>query len=637
MSDAAGRRSWRDLIRNCIPPKSHRWLLAIILAIGFLRGGYWVLTSEMWSRVDEAQHYGYVESLARGHGMPIVGEDKLQLDARSVAKYSPTLGFRSSGNINVGDPTSFGPYGELYEGGGYQGPAYYTSLVPVYWLTQPFSTIATIYALRFETLLIALATIPLLWILARELFPQRPSIWVAAPAFLVAIQGFNGNPTSIGNDAAVIPMGVAALIPVAAAWRGPTNTQALVGGLLFGLAMLCKNTAAPVAVLALVVLGALLMTRRATLRQLVNWGLIYSAAALAVFAPYLVSNFVTYGAPSASSEVNRLLAPVLPRTPYNLDGLRFHFHNSRIGFWDYLPFSMGTESRYVRIFEIVSFVCVAAGLGVTLLRRKFDELSALTWAAIAFPLAFVVVLASSLSIYSEATVVVGRHLYVILGLFAITVVAGIYTSLGARLGTLALLAFIGVVLIQERTNTDHNVLATYTDGILFEKLVPVVEQPLNEQYVVAQSVSARASCPVEFFAVAFGQPQPGTLTVSSPVQQEATFFNINGLFANYKLPEPQSGGFTILLPPVPVGHEVADHDPTMSMAGAGGDPTIRLYCAVDNPNAFRFKQTFDPGHLNFSYSLVRAWADLWYYIGWALVALSIAGTAVVAYGELRLR
>jgi len=636
MSEAQpDRPSWRESLRVYLPPKAHLWLLAIVLAVGFLRGGYWVLTSEMWSRVDEAQHYGYVESLAGGHGMPVVGEDKLQIDARSVAKHSPTLGFRSSGNIDVGDPASFGPYGELYEGGGYQGPAYYAALVPVYWLTQPFSTVTTIYALRFETLVIALMSIPLLYFLAREMFPKRPAIWLAAPAFLVAMQGFNGNPTSIGNDAAVIPMGIAALIPIAAAWRSPTYGQALIGGLLFGLAMLCKNTAAPVAVLALVVLCSLLLTRRASFRQLFNWGLVYAAAALAMFAPYLAWNFVTYDAPSASSEVNAILAPVLPRTPYNLDGIRFHFHNSRLGFWDYLPFSMGTESSYVRTFEVMAAVCVLVGLAVSLRRRAFEEISALTWAAIAFPLAFVIVLSSSISIYSEATIIVGRHLYVILGLFAIAVVAGIYTSLGARLGTLVLLALLGVVLIQERKLTDHNVLATYTDGILFERIVPVVEQPLNESYTTAESISASASCPVEVFAVAFGEPQPQTLALSSPTQTDATFLSINGLFSNYELPGPQSGDFTILLPPIPVGRESADRDPTMSLAGATGDPVVRLYCAVDDPAAFRFKQMFYPGHVDLSYSLVRAWADVWYWIGWALVAVSAAGLAIVVYGELR--
>ncbi len=44
---------------------------------------------------------------------------------------------------------------------------------------------------------------------------------------------------------------------------------------------------------------------------------------------------------------------------------------------------------------------------------------------------------------------------------------------------------------------------------------------------------------------------------------------------------------------------------------------------------------FYPGHLDLGYSLVWAWADVWYWIGWALVALSLADTGVVAYGELR--
>src|SRR5450759_2805706 len=146
-----------------MPSKLHIWLLSLILAIGFVRGMYWVATMEVWSRVDEAQHYGYVESLAQGHGMPEVGKDKLQLDARGVAKASPTIGFRSFGLYTVSEDSDWGVYGNLYEGGGYQGPLYYALLVPVYWVAHPLGIIRTIYALRLATLLILLTSIPLLW------------------------------------------------------------------------------------------------------------------------------------------------------------------------------------------------------------------------------------------------------------------------------------------------------------------------------------------------------------------------------------------------------------------------------------------------------------------------------------------
>lgn len=631
---AIGRRPWRASVRGWVPPKLHIWLLSLIVLVGFLRGGYWVMTMEVWSRVDEAQHYGYVESMARGDGIPVVGKDKLQLDARGVAKASPTLGFRSFGLDTVSEGSDWGVFGNLYEGGGYQGPLYYALLAPAYWIAHPFGIIATIYALRLATLLILLTSVPLLWLLARELFPTHPAIWLTSPAILVAIQGFNSNTTSITNDALLVPISIAALVPIASAWRGVNNRQAIIAGALFGLAMLCKNTASPLAALTLIVLVGLLLARRASLRDLCVWGLIYMGTAFAVLLPYLVWNLYTYGALSASSEVHDLLAPLLQHTPLTFAGLRVHFHNVRIGFWDF-SYGLGANSAYARTFEIAILVSLIAGLAVALRRRAFDEASELVWAAVAFPVAFVIVLAASYSIYGEGSTIVGRHLYAVLGLFAIAIAAGASISLGSRLGVLAIVLLLGIAFIHEREVTDHYVLATYADGVLFDRLAPVIDQPLNEGYTTATSVSATATCPVEAVGLAIVNPAPKELTLSSPSLQQATYLGENKAVSLYALATPATGQITMLTSGLMIGAESVDRDPAISLAGSTGDPVVRLYCAVENPDAFRFKQMFDPGHLNLNYSLVRAWADIWYWIGWALVAVSAAGMAAMAYAQLR--
>jgi hypothetical protein len=631
-------RLWRDSLRSPVPPRSHIWILSLIVLVGFLRGGYWVVTTEVWSRVDEAQHYGYVEWMARGHGMPVVGEDKLSSDQLGVMKASPTYGYRSTGEHIGTNGIAWLASGSQYEGGGNQGPLYYALLVPAYWLSQPFGTVATIYALRLATLLILLTAIPLLWLLARELLPRHPTVWLASPAIIVAIQGFNSNPVSITNDGLLIPVSIVALIPIASAWRGINNRQALIAGLLFGLAMLCKGTVFPLALLTLIVLLGLLLCRRASLRDLSAWGLIYAGAAVAVLSPYLAWNLLTYGSLSASAELTDILGPFLPRIPRTIVGLRTHFHNARSGLWDFQPHSLGPTSAYVRTFEIAGLVSVIVGSVVALRRRAFGEASAIAWMAMAFPLAFLVVLAGSLATYEGASTIVGRHLYAVLGLFAIATAAGVCISLGPRLGTFAVLMLIGVAFIREREIIDHNVLATYSDGVLNGRLAPVVDQPLNEGYSTdASSISATATCPVEAVGLAIGNPAPKELLLTQPSALQATYLGENMSVSIYTLPSQQSGDFTILTSGLQVGRESIDRDPTISLTGATGDPVVRLYCPVENPNEFRFKQMFYPGHLDLSYSLVRAWADVWYWIGWALVGASVAGIAVVAYGQLRVR
>lgn len=632
---ATGSRSWRDSLRSRMPTKLHIWVLSLILLVGFLRGGYWVATSELWNPVDEAQHYGYVEFMARGHGLPEVGEDKLQLDARGVAKASPTLGFRSAGFYTVSEDSEWGVFGNLYEGGGYQGPLYYALLVPFYWLANPVGTIATIYILRIVTLVMLLTSVPLLWLLARELFPKHPAVWLASPAILVAMQGFNANTTAITNDALLVPMSIAALIPVASAFRGINNRQAVIAGALFSLAMLTKNTAIPVAVLAGLVLAGLLLTKRETLRNVVRWGLIYVGVAALVFLPYLIWTLATYGSFSANSQVNDIIAPLQPHIPKTLAGLRQHFESARTGLWDLQSQTLGPHTTYVRSLEAASIVAVVVGTAGALWRRSYRDATALGWAAIAFPLTFITVLVGTLASWDGAGTLVGRHLYAALGLLSIATAAGLVIGLNSRLGVLAIVLVLGIAFIHERHLTDYYVWATYSDGVLNGRLAPVVDQPLNEGYTTAASVSATATCPVEAVGLAIVNPAPKELLLTTPSPIQSTYLGENMSVSIYALPTPQSGKITMLTSGLLVGRESVDRNPAISLSGATGDPVIRLYCPVDNPDEFRFKQMFYPGHLDLSYSLVRAWADIWYRIGWALVAVSAAGMAVMAYGELR--
>ncbi|MEA2686017.1 MAG: hypothetical protein QOE93_1212, partial [Actinomycetota bacterium] len=47
---------------------------------GLLRGAFWAATTEVWSPIDEAHHYGFVASLAEGHGIPTVGKDVMPIE-----------------------------------------------------------------------------------------------------------------------------------------------------------------------------------------------------------------------------------------------------------------------------------------------------------------------------------------------------------------------------------------------------------------------------------------------------------------------------------------------------------------------------------------------------------------------------
>ena len=62
----------------------------MILAFGLATGGYWAITTQVWNPVDEVQHFGYVESIATGDGIPTVGRDLLSDDVMASLKGSTT-------------------------------------------------------------------------------------------------------------------------------------------------------------------------------------------------------------------------------------------------------------------------------------------------------------------------------------------------------------------------------------------------------------------------------------------------------------------------------------------------------------------------------------------------------------------
>lgn len=63
----------------------HKWALLLLCVVGLIRGLYWVGTLAFWNHIDEMQHFGYVESLATGDGMPVVGHDLLSDEVSAIA------------------------------------------------------------------------------------------------------------------------------------------------------------------------------------------------------------------------------------------------------------------------------------------------------------------------------------------------------------------------------------------------------------------------------------------------------------------------------------------------------------------------------------------------------------------------
>ncbi|HVE90857.1 MAG TPA: hypothetical protein VNE62_00950 [Actinomycetota bacterium] len=170
-------------------------MLAGVFLVAATRGTFWVMTIDVWSRLDEAQHFAYVESLAKGEGVPRVGQDRVSEDVLLIARSSGTSGHRTLPLESDPRDPRWGAFREQYEG--IQGPVYYAALVLPYRAFRPLGPLAAVYAVRFASLLLALLTIPLVYLIARLLFPRHEWAWPASAAVLLAVPAFTSAPAAV--------------------------------------------------------------------------------------------------------------------------------------------------------------------------------------------------------------------------------------------------------------------------------------------------------------------------------------------------------------------------------------------------------------------------------------------------------
>lgn len=215
------------------------WLAMVVVAALF-RGLFWLLTGPVFNPIDEAQHFGFVSAISRGHGIPNV-HDSLPREVLELAKASPALPFHST-PVTPDDPDDprWGVFAKQYEA--MQGPAYYALMVPAYWLGRPFGALGSLYAVRAASLALVLLAIPLTYCLTVQLSSGRHRIALGATVILVAIQSFTANAATVTNDALVAPLTLAVLLAGLAFFEKPSTRRALILGTMVGVGFLTKGT-----------------------------------------------------------------------------------------------------------------------------------------------------------------------------------------------------------------------------------------------------------------------------------------------------------------------------------------------------------------------------------------------------------
>ncbi len=154
---------------------------------------------------------------------------------------------------------------------------------------------------RFLSIIFGAVTVWATFMLGRELFPERPEIWVASAIFLVGLPGYLVISGVMNNDNAAGAFGALGLFVCACILsRGITARRSVLLGIIYGLGLLSKvGTLAlwPLAILAII--GALWPKKglRSSWGKLVGHLAIIYGLGLLVASPWLLRNWRLYGDP----------------------------------------------------------------------------------------------------------------------------------------------------------------------------------------------------------------------------------------------------------------------------------------------------------------------------------------------------
>jgi 4-amino-4-deoxy-L-arabinose transferase-like glycosyltransferase len=581
--------------------RAHRLLLALILAFGLAKGTYWAVTTQVWNPVDEAQHFGYVESIARGQGIPTVGRDLLSAEVMASQKASTTTHYRSESFQADNTDPNWSSTRHQYEA--VHGPTYYALMAPAYWIGRPGGVEGSLLAIRLATVLLAVAAVPFTWLLARQLFPRRPAVWLLASALLVTISGISFG--SITNDSLVLTLGTATTVAVLRALDRPSRWWSLGSGLLLGLCLVTKTSALGLVPFLGIAVVAWLVVVRPGWRAAEGEPSEPDRGGAAAMAPWLAWNVWAYHAISAAKAVDALTGSSQPPNPLTWAGIQRHRVGAGYGLW---VTQLAVDGEYRIFWERVLELSIVVGLVAAAVRRSWRELTAVAWCAVALPLAFASVEVLIFVFFGGNGGPTGRYFYGIMAPTTILIAAAAVLAIGRYWGAVAITAIITWSLVLETRVIDNIIVRTYLTTVIDGRLAPTVSQTWADQLIPTVPIVADVDCPVEVLELGVQAPAPPTVTVTDAAgTQPARLLSGVGTLPRYQLERPASGRLTITAPAgTALYTAVDDRSPSVHLTGADGDPVIRLYCPVADPEAVGFDDLFPSQHIDLSLSQARA-------------------------------
>ncbi len=280
-----------------------QWYLAIILIGYVILVGLYSLYTPPFEGPDEPQHFAYITWLTQGKGFPPQGEAAWETPIQQEAGQSPLyylLGAIPARLVGAADspvvyrlnPHFVGPFPRIGPDNENRAIHYPSDTSPLQggWLA--------LYLDRGLTLLFGLLLLLSVYGLARQIFPELPTLALAATLIVAVnpqvlfISGLVSNDIP-GAAMSALTLWLMALLLV----RGPSNARAFALGLAYGLAILTKASTIMLAVPIGVGLLWLWLSHRQSMVKVVKNGFIFSLGAFLVAGWWLIRSWILYGSP----------------------------------------------------------------------------------------------------------------------------------------------------------------------------------------------------------------------------------------------------------------------------------------------------------------------------------------------------
>lgn len=222
-----GKMDSSDLLQgaNSLP----RLFLALIIVVYVALGLLYAANTPMWQAPDEPAQFNYIRTIGDTGTLPVLvpGDyDQGYLEKIKAKHFPPSMSIDSI----------------RYES--YQPPLYYLAATPIYLAARPGGLDAEVLALRLFSVLLEAIVLVLGYIILRELM-NDPWVALAAVGLMATVPMHIAITASISSDtAAELVLALILLISLRRASRMVSDRRyVLLGGLLFGAALLTKSTA----------------------------------------------------------------------------------------------------------------------------------------------------------------------------------------------------------------------------------------------------------------------------------------------------------------------------------------------------------------------------------------------------------